>query len=94
MPPRSDPVVEPKIYPVGLKVLLGCRQGMSALPLNPAPFHLEQQNHLWVMHCSEGPVPRAGMRVARAFMQKELQPWAVRWEEDFQGIPAALRAGS
>ncbi len=64
---------------------------MSALPLNPALFHLDK-DHLWVMHCSEGPVPRAGMRVARAFMQKELQPWAVRWEEDFQGIPAALRA--
>lgn len=64
---------------------------MSALPLNPALFHLDK-DHLWVMHCSEGPVPRAGMRVARAFMQKELQPWEVRWEEDFQGIPAALRA--
>jgi selenocysteine lyase/cysteine desulfurase len=32
------------------------------------------------------------MRVAQAFMQKELQPWEVRWEEDFQGIPAAVRA--
>jgi len=64
---------------------------MSVPPLNPALFHLDK-DHLWVMHCSEGPVPRAGMRVARAFMQKELQPWEVRWEEDFQGIPAALRA--
>jgi selenocysteine lyase/cysteine desulfurase len=25
-------------------------------------------------------------------MQKELRPWEVRWEEDFQGLPAALRA--
>ncbi len=64
---------------------------MNAPPLNPALFHLDE-DHLWVMHCSEGPVPRAGMRAARAFMQKELQPWDVRWEEDFQGIPAALRA--
>ena len=43
------------------------------------------------MHCSEGPVPRAAGAVVRAFMLKELRPWEVRWEEDFQGIPAALR---
>lgn len=64
---------------------------MSAPPLNPALFHLDR-DHLWVMHCSEGPVPRAGLRAVRAFMLKELQPWEVRWEEDFQGLPAALRA--
>jgi selenocysteine lyase/cysteine desulfurase len=64
---------------------------MSAPPLNPALFHLDRE-HLWVMHCSEGPVPRAAVRAVRAFMQKELRPWEVRWEEDFQGIPAAVRA--
>jgi selenocysteine lyase/cysteine desulfurase len=64
---------------------------MNTPPLNPALFHLDE-DHLWVMHCAEGPVPRAGMRAARAFMLKELQPWEVRWEEDFQGIPAAVRA--
>ena len=64
---------------------------MSAPPLNPALFHLDE-DHLWVMHCAEGPVPRAGTRAVRAFMQKELQPWEVRWEEDFLGIPAAVRA--
>jgi len=63
---------------------------MSTPPLNPALFHLDKE-HLWVMHCSEGPVPRATLRVVRAFMLKELRPWEVRWEEDFQGIPAALR---
>jgi cysteine desulfurase/selenocysteine lyase len=63
---------------------------MNAPPLNPALFHLDKE-HLWVMHCSEGPVPRATLRVVRAFMLKELRPWEVRWEEDFQGIPAALR---
>jgi len=63
---------------------------MNTPPLNPALFHLDE-DHLWIMHCSEGPVPRAGMRAVRAFMHKELQPWAVRWEEDFLGIPAALR---
>ncbi|MFN7959454.1 MAG: aminotransferase class V-fold PLP-dependent enzyme [Holophagaceae bacterium] len=64
---------------------------MNAPPLNPALFHLDRE-HLWVMHCSEGPVPRAAMRAVRAFMLKELRPWEVRWEEDFQGLPAAARA--
>ena len=64
---------------------------MTSPPLNPALFHLDKE-HLWVMHCSEGPVPRAALRAMRAFMLKELQPWGVRWEEDFLGIPAALRA--
>jgi selenocysteine lyase/cysteine desulfurase len=64
---------------------------MSAPPLNPALFHLDE-NHLWVMHCAEGPVPRAALRAVRAFMVKELRPWEMRWAEDFQGIPTALRA--
>jgi selenocysteine lyase/cysteine desulfurase len=59
-------------------------------PLNPALFHLDEA-HLWAMHCAEGPVPRAGVRAVRAFMLKELQPWSVRWEEDFRGLPAAVR---
>ncbi|GLH67597.1 aminotransferase class V-fold PLP-dependent enzyme [Geothrix edaphica] len=64
---------------------------MSTPPLNPALFHLDRE-HLWIMHCSEGPVPRASLRTVRAFMHKELRPWEVRWEEDFLGIPVALRA--
>lgn len=63
---------------------------MNAPPLNPALFHLDE-HHLWVMHCAEGPVPRAGMRAVRAFMQKELQPWEMGWEDDFLGLPAAVR---
>lgn len=64
---------------------------MSGPPLNPALFHLDE-DHLWVMHCAEGPVPRAALRAVGDFMAKELRPWEMRWEEDFQGIPAALRA--
>jgi selenocysteine lyase/cysteine desulfurase len=64
---------------------------MSTPPLNPALFHLDEE-HLWVMHCAEGPVPHAALRALQAFLPKELQPWEMRWEEDFQGIPAALRA--
>jgi cysteine desulfurase/selenocysteine lyase len=63
---------------------------MSGPPLNPALFHLDE-DHLWVMHCAEGPVPRAALRAVGDFMAKELRPWEMRWEEDFQGIPAALR---
>ncbi len=64
---------------------------MTAPPLNPALFHLEE-DHLWVMHCSEGPVPRAALRAVRAFMRKELHPWEMGWEQDFLGLPAAVRA--
>jgi selenocysteine lyase/cysteine desulfurase len=64
---------------------------MSSPPLDPAHFHLDE-DHLWVMHCAEGPVPHGAMGAARAFLDKELRPWEMRWEEDFLGIPAALRA--
>lgn len=64
---------------------------MSAPPLDPALFDLDP-GRLWVMHCSEGPVPRVALDAVQAFMRKELRPWEVRWEEDFQGIPAAARA--
>lgn len=66
---------------------------MITPPLNPALFHLDR-DHLWVMHCSEGPVPRAALRAVRASMHKELQPWALRWEEDFLGLPAEVRAAA
>ncbi|HTL98669.1 MAG TPA: aminotransferase class V-fold PLP-dependent enzyme, partial [Holophagaceae bacterium] len=59
-------------------------------PLNPALFHLDPQV-TWVMHCAEGPMPRAGMRAVRAFLFKELQPWRVSMKEDFIGLPAAVR---
>ncbi|HZU53985.1 MAG TPA: hypothetical protein VFF77_08835, partial [Holophagaceae bacterium] len=62
---------------------------MSA-PLNPALFHLDPQS-AWVMHCAEGPVPRAAMRAVRAFMFKELQPWKVDFRGDLVGLPVAVR---
>ncbi|WP_306590715.1 aminotransferase class V-fold PLP-dependent enzyme [Geothrix sp. 21YS21S-4] len=63
---------------------------MSAPPLAPALFDLDPAR-LWVMHCSEGPIPRAAAEAAAAFLGKELRPWEVRWEEDFQGLPSAAR---
>ena len=63
---------------------------MSLPPLNPALFHLDA-DHLWLMHCSEGPVPRSVAKAARNYLHQELWPWELRFEEDYLGIPAALR---
>ena len=63
---------------------------MSVPPLNPGLFHLDPF-HLWVMHCSEGPVPRAVVKGVRDWLHKELLPWEVRWQEDFLGMPEAVR---
>lgn len=30
---------------------------------------------LWALHCAEGPVPKASVEAARAFLEKELRPW-------------------
>ncbi|HJV90538.1 MAG TPA: aminotransferase class V-fold PLP-dependent enzyme [Holophagaceae bacterium] len=57
---------------------------MSTPPLNPALFSLDP-DHLWLMHCSEGPIPRSALRACRAFLYKELQPWDLKWKEDFLG---------
>jgi len=59
-------------------------------PLNPALLHLDS-DHLWLMHCADGPVPRSVVHTVRNFLHKELWPWELNWEEDFLGIPAALR---
>ncbi|HJW34276.1 MAG TPA: aminotransferase class V-fold PLP-dependent enzyme [Holophagaceae bacterium] len=64
---------------------------MSTPPLNPALFSLDSE-HLWLMHCSEGPMPRSALRACRAFLYKELQPWDLRWKEDFIGLPERCKA--
>ena len=63
---------------------------MNVPPLNPGLFHLDPF-HLWVMHCSEGPVPRAVVKGVREWLHKELWPWEVRWQEDVLAVPQALR---
>ena len=57
-------------------------------PLNPALLHLDS-DHLWLMHCADGPVPRSVVRLVRGFLHKELWPWELAWEEETLGIPAA-----
>lgn len=59
-------------------------------PLDPLLFDLEG-GRLWVMHCSEGPVPKSSLEAVRTFLPKESQPWKLRWTEDFQGIPEATK---
>ena len=59
-------------------------------PLDPSLFDLDPER-LWVMHCAEGPVPRAVRQAVEAFLEKELHPWHMRFEEDFLGIPVLVR---
>jgi cysteine desulfurase/selenocysteine lyase len=59
-------------------------------PLDPSFFDLDPER-LWVMHCAEGPVPRASADAIQAFLSKELRPWEMRFEEDFLGLPAQVR---
>jgi selenocysteine lyase/cysteine desulfurase len=60
--------------------------GPPPLPLDA--FDLDPEI-LWIMHCSEGPVPRAAAQAVRKFLPRETRPWNMRWEEDFLGLPNA-----
>lgn len=62
-------------------------------PLPRNAFDLDP-DVLWVMHCSEGPVPVAASDAVTRFLRVERRPWEVGWEEHFIGIPAALRTES
>lgn len=46
---------------------------------------------VWIMHCAEGPVTRAAADAVAQVMQRELQPWTMRWNEEFVGLPSAVR---
>jgi selenocysteine lyase/cysteine desulfurase len=62
-------------------------------PLDPALFD-NPDDVLWLMHCSEGPVPRASARALIDFLPRETRPWSLRWREDFQAIPKRTRAAA
>lgn len=49
---------------------------------------------LWVMHCAEGPVPRAATAALTELLAREARPWEMRWDEDFLGIPQRVRKGA
>lgn len=59
-------------------------------PLSPALFELDPEI-LWLQHCAEGPMPKAAAGAVRGFLERETQPWKLRWREDFHGIPQRLR---
>jgi selenocysteine lyase/cysteine desulfurase len=63
---------------------------MMVPPLNPGLFHLDP-DHLWLMHCADGPVPRSVAKAIQDTLQKEFRPWDMRWNEDVLGIPRTLR---
>ncbi|GAB4375245.1 MAG: aminotransferase class V-fold PLP-dependent enzyme [Acidobacteriota bacterium] len=60
-------------------------------PLARELFDLPDDAPLWVMHCAEGPVPRAAAEAVRSFLARETRPWTLRWREDFLGLPEAVR---
>ncbi len=66
---------------------------MNLTPLPRTAFDLDPEV-LWVMHCAEGPVSRAAAEAVRVFLPRETKPWTLRWQEDFQGLPAATRVAS
>ncbi|MCB1034452.1 MAG: aminotransferase class V-fold PLP-dependent enzyme [Acidobacteria bacterium] len=58
-------------------------------PLDPGAFDLGSR--LWVMHCADGPIPRASARAVEDFLVKELGPWHLSLEKDFCGIPLRVK---
>lgn len=62
-------------------------------PLDKAAFALDPEI-VWLAHCSEGPVPLAASEAVNAFMDRERRPWALRWKEDFLGLPERVKASA
>lgn len=46
---------------------------------------------VWLMHCAEGPVPRASAEAVRRFLPRETRPWELDFEGDFIGLPQRTR---
>ena len=63
---------------------------MTPPPIPPNSLDLDPEV-LWIMHCAEGPVPLAAARAVESFLIRETKPWALRWEEDFLGLPDTVR---
>jgi len=60
-------------------------------PLFPRDLFDLPADVLWLAHCKDGPVPRASVQRLTALLATELQPWSLRWSEDFLDIQASLR---
>ncbi len=65
--------------------------GADAPPAIPRRLFEWEGDLLWATHCAVGPVPIASARAMAEVLARETRPWAMRWEEDFQGIPERTR---
>ncbi|MCH9647052.1 MAG: aminotransferase class V-fold PLP-dependent enzyme [Deltaproteobacteria bacterium] len=63
---------------------------LSGSPIPLEAFELDD-SLLWVMHCAEGPVPKAAAEAVAGLLPKETQPWKMRWEEDFVALPLQVK---
>ncbi|WP_005032877.1 aminotransferase class V-fold PLP-dependent enzyme [Holophaga foetida] len=63
---------------------------MNQAPLNPGLFRLDP-DHLWVQHCSDGPIPMASVQAVQAHLERELKPWEMDFQRDGLDLPAAVR---
>ncbi len=62
-------------------------------PLPAELFDLDPEI-LWLLHCAEGPVPKATAQAVQDFLPREMRPWLLRWEGDFQAIPRETRTAA
>jgi selenocysteine lyase/cysteine desulfurase len=60
-------------------------------PLDKSEFVFDPQV-VWLAHCSEGPVPSRATEAVEGFLDRERRPWALRWREDFLGLPERVKA--
>ena len=60
-------------------------------PLLPRDLFDLSPDILWLSHCKDGPIPRIAMQQLHKLLGTEIQPWTLRWNEDFLDIQASLR---
>lgn len=59
-------------------------------PLDPELFDFDP-GILWVMHCADGPSPKAAGEAARDMLGPETRPWTLRFRPDVRDLPAEVR---
>jgi selenocysteine lyase/cysteine desulfurase len=62
-------------------------------PLDNSAFALDP-NLVWLAHCAEGPVPWKASHAVEAFLDRERRPWALRWKEEFLGLPGRVKGST
>ncbi|MEM8931593.1 MAG: aminotransferase class V-fold PLP-dependent enzyme [Acidobacteriota bacterium] len=59
-------------------------------PLDPERFDLPEDG-VWALHCADGPSPIAGAEAATVMLGREVRPWELRIDRDFEGLTARVR---